>query len=59
MAVETPQALPDVKEEETRTRLKVKRNGLELKRAVEEAEREIVKEEDIWETPAFLRREKI
>ncbi len=57
-ATESPQALPDVKEEEARTRLKIKRNGLELKRAVEEAEREIVKEEDVWETPAFLRREK-
>lgn len=51
-------SVPAEDREAARTKLKIKRNGLELKRAVEEAEREIVKEEDIWETPAFLRREK-
>lgn len=56
-AVEMPPS-PAEDGEAARTKLKIKRTGLELKKAVEEAEREIVKEEDVWETPAFLRREK-
>ncbi len=36
--------------------IKVRRNALEAKKAVEEAEKEIIEDEDKWETPAFLRR---
>lgn len=36
--------------------IKIRRNALEAKKAVEEAEKEIMEDEDKWETPAFLRR---
>ena len=35
---------------------KVRRNALQVKKAVEEEEKEILEQEKIWETPAILRR---
>ncbi len=35
---------------------KVRRNGLEIKRIAKEEEREIIEEEEKWETPTFLRK---
>jgi hypothetical protein len=37
--------------------VKVRRNGLQLKRAVEEAEKELLEQEKVWETPAILRKD--
>ncbi len=37
---------------------KVRRTGLQLKKAVEEEEKEILEKEKIWQTPAIFRREK-
>ena len=36
--------------------IKIRRNALEVKKAIEEVEKEIIENEDKWETPAFLRR---
>ena len=36
--------------------IKIRRNALEVKKAIEEVEKEIMENEDKWETPAFLRR---
>ncbi len=36
--------------------IKIRRNALQAKQAVEEAEKEIIDDENKWETPAFLRR---
>ncbi len=36
---------------------RVKRSALQVKKAVEQAEQEILKKEEEWESPAFLRRE--
>jgi hypothetical protein len=36
--------------------VKVRRNGLQLRKAIEEAEKDILRKEEEWETPAFLRR---
>ncbi len=36
--------------------VKIRRNGLEVKKAVEEAEKELMEDEERWETPAFIRR---
>jgi cell division protein FtsZ len=35
---------------------KIRRNALEVKKAVEESEKEILEKEKIWEIPAFLRK---
>lgn len=43
---------------EEEIKVKVRRNGLQIKKAVEEAEKEILRQEEEWETPAFLRRQK-
>lgn len=37
-------------------RVKIRRNGLQAKKVIEEIEKEILRKEEIWETPAFLRR---
>lgn len=37
-------------------KVKVRKNALQLKKEAEEAEREFLEREKIWETPAFLRR---
>lgn len=37
---------------------KIRRNGLQLKKAMEEEEKKILEEEEVWETPAFLRKQK-
>jgi len=36
--------------------IKIRRNGLQLKEAIEEEEKEILEQEKIWETPAILRK---
>jgi len=38
------------------TKEKVRKNALQVKKAVEELEKEIRKKEEVWETPAFLRK---
>jgi len=38
---------------------KVRKNGLQIKKEAEEIEKEMLKKEKFWETPAFLRRKKI
>ena len=38
--------------------VRVRRNGLQLKKTLEEEEKELLKEEKMWEMPAFLRRKK-
>lgn len=37
---------------------KVRKNALQIKKEAEEAEKELIEQEKIWETPAFLRRRK-
>ena len=37
---------------------RVRKNALQIKKEIEEAEKEILKQEKIWEAPAFLRRKK-
>lgn len=44
-------SLPEVDQ-----RVKVRKNALQIKKEVEEAEREIVEKEKFWEIPAFLRK---
>lgn len=39
--------------------VKVRKNALQIKKEAEEAEREMLEKEKIWESPAFLRRKKI
>lgn len=39
-------------------RVKIRKNALQLKKEVEEAEKEFLEKEKIWETPAFLRRQR-
>jgi cell division protein FtsZ len=41
---------------EEKVEVKVRRNGLQLKRAVEQEEKELLDQEKVWETPAFLRK---
>jgi len=41
---------------ETETKVKVRKNALQLRREAEEAERKMLAQEKIWETPAFLRK---
>lgn len=41
---------------EEKTNIKVRRNAIEIKKELEEAEKEILAEEKKWEAPAFLRR---
>jgi len=50
-----PESLP-VSEE--KNDLKIRRNALQVKEAVKEAEKEIIEKEGLWETPAFLRKRK-
>lgn len=38
--------------------LKVRRNGLQIKREAEQVEKEFLDQEQIWETPAILRKDK-
>jgi len=35
---------------------KVRRNGLQLKKVVEQEEKQILEQEKVWETPAIFRR---
>ena len=44
------------KPKEEKIEVKVRRNGLQVRKAVEEAEKEILEEEKIWETPAIFRK---
>ena len=37
---------------------KIRRNGLQLKKVIEQEEQEILEQEKVWETPAILRRKK-
>ena len=37
---------------------KVRKNALQIKKEAEEAEKELIEQEKVWETPAFLRRRK-
>lgn len=41
---------------EKRIDIKIRRNALEVKKVAEEAEKEIIENEDKWDTPAFIRR---
>jgi cell division protein FtsZ len=43
----------------TRTPPQIRKNALQIKKEVEEAEQELLEKEKIWETPAFLRRQKL
>jgi hypothetical protein len=36
--------------------IKVRKNALQIKKEMEDQEKEILEKEKIWETPAFLRR---
>ena len=38
---------------------KIRKNALQLRKEVEAAEQELLEKEKIWETPAFLRRQKL
>lgn len=51
---EPAKILPEVKLKQVR----IKRSALQVKKAVEQVEQEILKKEEAWESPAFLRREK-
>ena len=42
--------------EQERIAIKVRRNALEVKKKIEEEEKEIISQENRWEMPAFLRR---
>ncbi len=37
---------------------KIRKNGLQIKKEVEESEKEFLEKEKMWETPAFLRGKK-
>ncbi len=41
---------------EERSEQKIRRNGLQLKKVIEEEEKELLEQEKVWETPAILRR---
>ncbi len=43
--------------ETEKVEVKVRRNGLQLKKAAEEEEKELLEQEEKWETPAILRKE--
>jgi len=47
------------KTKEAKNQPKIRRNALEVKKALEEEEKKILAKEKIWEIPAFLRRKKI
>ncbi len=51
-----PKEVIEVKEVKEQKEERIKRNGLQIKKAAEEAEREILKKEEVWDAPAFLRR---
>jgi len=44
--------------EDERIEGEIRKNGLQLKKEAEEAEKEILAKEEIWETPTFLRNKK-
>ncbi len=48
----TEEKKPEEKEEQ----IQVRRNALQVKKDMEKAEKEFLEEEDLWETPAILRR---
>lgn len=50
--VKIPVKNPETKKIE----VKIRRNGLQLKKVIEQEEKEILEQEKIWETPAILRR---
>ncbi|MDP2909855.1 MAG: hypothetical protein Q8N69_02165, partial [bacterium] len=55
LSVEAPQeALRE--EAHLMSESKIRRSALEVKKVVEEEERELLEKESIWETPAILRR---
>ena len=54
-----PKSSPDLqspKKEEEKTGPKVRRNALQLKKVMEDEEKELMEKENIWETPAIFRR---
>ena len=54
-AIQASQSLPATSDA-NKIEVKVRRNGLQLKKIVEEEEREILEREKMWETPAILRK---
>ncbi len=49
--IKNAQTLAEEKNEQ-----KIRRNGLQLKKVIEEEERELLEQEKVWETPAILRK---
>ncbi len=49
--IKSAQTLAEEKNEQ-----KIRRNGLQLKKVIEEEEKELLDQEKVWETPAILRR---
>ena len=47
-----------VHEENEGADVKIRRNALQLRKAVEQEEKELLEKEKIWETPAIFRRGK-
>jgi len=60
-----PKEVPQSKTETSKTDIikpvdeKIRKNALQIKREIEEAEKEILEKEKFWETPAFLRKKLI
>jgi len=42
----------------TKKEAKLRRNAIEVQKAAEEVEKEILRQEEVWDSPAFLRKEK-
>ena len=53
---EFPERKAQLAKEPQKVEIKIRRNGLQLKEAIEEEEKEILKQEKVWETPAILRK---
>ena len=53
---EAPLVLEETSRQNSGTQVKIRKNALQIKKEIEEAEREFLEKEKIWEAPAFLRR---
>ncbi|MBU4481592.1 hypothetical protein KKH59_04785, partial [Patescibacteria group bacterium] len=54
--IKPPEATQIPLEESKKVEIKVRRDALEVQKAIEEEEKKILAQERKWETPSFLRR---